>query len=151
MTLEDLRQGLDTIAPDITASTGDGWLDTIQHQIDSLVVLRKAGTPSTIPADRLARVRRLLEAGQVEAARAEVARLPGANQASNWMEAAGRYVQARRALDAIENAALIGQPGQPQPAPVVMPSPVTETSTATDESAGSQAAAPKTPGQTTDR
>lgn len=151
VTLEDLRQGLDTIAPDITASTGDGWLDTIQHQIDSLVVLRKAGTPSTIPADRLARVRRLLEAGQVEAARAEVARLPGANQASNWMEAAGRYVQARRALDAIENAALIGQPGQPQPAPVVMPSPVTETSTATDESAGSQAGTPKPPGQTTDQ
>ena len=151
VTLEDLRQGLDTIAPDITSTTGDGWLDTIQHQIDSLVVLRKAGTPSTIPADRLARVRRLLEADQVEAARAEVARLPGANQASNWMEAAGRYVQARRALDVIENAALIGQAGQPQPAPVVMPSPVTETSTVTDESAGvptasqtgSQAPAPK--------
>ncbi|MGU3389356.1 uroporphyrinogen-III synthase [Sphingomonas sp. M1A8_2b] len=147
VTLEDLRQGLDTIAPDITSTAGDGWLDTIQHQIDSLVVLRKAGTPSTIPADRLARVRRLLEAGQVEAARAEVARLPGANQASNWMEAAGRYVQARRALDVIENAALIGQAGQPQPAPVVMPTPVTETSTVTDESAGSQTAAPKPAGQ----
>ncbi|MEG3084086.1 uroporphyrinogen-III synthase [Sphingomonas sp. PB2P12] len=141
VTLEDLRQGLDTIAPDITSTTGDGWLDTIQHQIDSLIVLRKAGTPSTIPADRLARVRRLLEADQVEAARAEVARLPGANQASNWMEAAGRYVQARRALDVIENAALIGQAGQPQPAPVVMPSPVTETSTVTDESAGMPAGA----------
>ncbi|WP_231420594.1 MULTISPECIES: uroporphyrinogen-III synthase [unclassified Sphingomonas] len=149
VTLEDLRQGLDTIAPDITSTTGDGWLDTIQHQIDSLVVLRKAGTPSTMPADRLARVRRLLEAGQVEAARAEVARLPGANQASNWMEAAGRYVQARHALDVIENAALIGQAGQPQPAPVVMPSAVTETSTVTDESAGSQAAVPKPAGQAT--
>ena len=126
VTLEDLRQGLDTIAPDITASTGDGWLDTIQHQIDSLVVLRKAGTPSPMPTDRLARARRLLEAGQVEAARAEVARLPGAAQAGNWMSAARRYVVARQALDVIENTALIGQAGQPQPAPVVIPTPVPE-------------------------
>jgi uroporphyrinogen-III synthase len=124
VTLEDLRQGLDTIAPDITTSTGEGWLDTIQHQIDSLVVLRKAGTPSPMPTDRLARARRLLEAGQVEAARAEVARLPGAAQAGNWMAAARRYVVARQALDVIENTALIGQAGQPQPAPIVIPAPV---------------------------
>ena len=121
VTLEDLRQGLDTIAPEITTSTGDDWLDTIQHQIDSLIVLRKAGTPSPMPTDRLARARRLLEAGQVEAARAEVARLPGAAQAGNWMSAARRYVVARQALDVIENTALIGQAGQPQPAPVVIP------------------------------
>ena len=123
VTLEDLRQGLDAIAPDITSSTGENWLDTIQHQIDTLIVLRKAGTPSPMPADRLARARRLLSAGQVEAARAEVARLPGASQAGNWMDAARRYVVARQALDVIENTALIGQPGQPQPAPVVMPTP----------------------------
>ena len=123
VTLEDLRQGLDTIAPEITTSTGDDWLDTIQHQIDSLIVLRKAGTPSPMPTDRLARARRLLEAGQVEAARAEVARLPGAAQAGNWMSAARRYVVARQALDVIENTALIGQAGQPQPAPVVVPAP----------------------------
>ena len=135
VTLEDLRQGLDTIAPDITASTGDGWLDTLQHQIDSLVVLRKAGTPSPMPTDRLARARRLLEAGQVEAARAEVARLPGAAQAGNWMSAARRYVVARQALDVIENTALIGQAGQPQPAPVVIPAPVVETATP-DDAAG---------------
>ncbi len=138
VTLEDLRQGLDAIAPDITSSTGEGWLDTIQHQIDTLVVLRKAGTPSPMPADRLARARRLLGAGQVEAARAEVARLPGAAQAGNWMDAARRYVVARQALDVIENTALIGQAGQPQPAPVVIPAPETET-LAIDP-------APKTPG-----
>ncbi|WP_380783190.1 uroporphyrinogen-III synthase [Sphingomonas sp. R86520] len=127
VTLEDLRQGLDAIAPDITSSTGENWLDTIQHQIDTLVVLRKAGTPSPMPADRLARARRLLAAGQVEAARAEVARLPGAGQAGNWMDAARRYVTARQALDVVENTALIGQAGQPQPAPVVIPAPAVET------------------------
>jgi uroporphyrinogen-III synthase len=129
VTLEDLRQGLDAIAPDITSSTGENWLDTIQHQIDTLVVLRKAGTPSPMPADRLSRARRLLAAGQVEAARAEVARLPGAGQAGNWMEAARRYVAARQALEVIENTALIGQPGQPQPAPVLIPTPAADATT----------------------
>ncbi len=128
VTLEDLRQGLDTIAPNITNSSDDGWLDTLQHQIDTLVVLRKAGTPSPMPADRLARARRLLGAGQVEAARAEVARLPGAAQAGNWLDAARRYVIARQALDVIENTALIGQPGQPQPVPMVLSTPATEES-----------------------
>jgi thioredoxin-like negative regulator of GroEL len=93
------------------------------------VVLRKAGTPSPMPADRLSRARRLLAAGQVEAARAEVARLPGAGQAGNWMEAARRYVAARQALEVIENTALIGQPGQPQPAPVVIPTPAADATT----------------------
>ena len=55
-----------------------------------------------MPADRLARARRLLEAGQVEAARAEVERLPGATQASNWMDAARRYIVARKALDILD-------------------------------------------------
>ncbi len=80
---------------------------------------------------RRSRARRLLEAGQVEAARAEVARLPGAAQAGNWMDAARRYVLARQALDVIENTALIGQAGQPQPVPVVIPAPVAEADTPT--------------------
>jgi len=79
---------------------------------------------SPMPADRLARARRLLEAGQVEAARAEVERLPGATQASNWMDAARRYIVARKALDILENTALMGQAGQPQPTPIVVTTPV---------------------------
>ena len=52
----------------------------------------------------------MLEGGQVEAARAEVARLPGAAQATNWMEAARRYIATRHALDVLESAALRNQP-----------------------------------------
>ncbi len=48
-------------------------------------------------------------------------------EAGNWMDAARRYVVARQALDVIENTALIGQAGQPQPAPVVIPAPTAET------------------------
>ena len=109
VTLEDLRQGLDAIAPDISTVRADNWWRSLRREFANLVVLRKAGTPSPLPSDRLARAKRLLEGGQVEAARAEVERLPGANDAANWMAAANRYVSARHALDLIENAAILGQ------------------------------------------
>ncbi|WP_267394823.1 MULTISPECIES: hypothetical protein [unclassified Sphingomonas] len=123
VTLEDLRQGLDAIAPDLNTISSDGWFTAIRRQLGNLVVLRKAGTPSTLPADRMARAKRLLEGGQVEAARAEIARLPGARDAGNWMEAANRYVTARAALDQIENAAILGQGNQPAPPPAAAPAP----------------------------
>ncbi|WP_242008347.1 uroporphyrinogen-III synthase [Sphingomonas ginsenosidivorax] len=126
VTIEDLRKGLDDIAPEITAATGDTWGATLRRQIDQLIVLRRSDTPSPMAADRLARARRLLEGGQVEAARAEVARLPGARDAGNWMAAATRYIQARHALDGIENAAILGQVGQPNPAPVAAAAPTVE-------------------------
>ena len=116
VTLEDLRQGLDAIAPEISTVSDDNWWQSLRRELSHLVVLRKAGTPSPLPSDRLARAKRLLEGGQVEAARAEVLRLPGAGDATNWLAAANRYVTARHALDLIENAAILGQ-AAPPPAP----------------------------------
>ena len=110
VTLEDLRQGLDAIGPAAAAGVSGGWWTAARREIGSLVVLRRAGTPSPRPTDHLARARRLLEAEQVEAARAEVMQLPGAADAVNWLAAARRYAMARRALDVLENAALAGPP-----------------------------------------
>lgn len=124
VTLEDLRQGLDAIAPDISTVRADNWWTSLRRELANLVVIRKTGTPSPLPSDRLARAKRLLEGGQVEAALAEVERLPGASDASNWINAANRYVDARHALDVIENAAILGraaQPAPPAPAPVALP------------------------------
>lgn len=125
VTLEDLRQGLDAIAPDVTTGAGDGWAASLRRELGSLIVLRRAGTPSPLPADRMARARRLVEAGQVEAARAEVARLPGARDAANWENAAQRYLAVRRALDVLEYVALTAQGPQPvtAPAPVAPATP----------------------------
>jgi hypothetical protein len=107
VTLEDLRVGLDAIAPDLSTGTARmGWLAGLRRELGGLIVLRHAATPSPLPADRLARARRLIEAGQVEAARAEVQRMPGAGDAANWLGAADRYIAARRALDRLEGAAL---------------------------------------------
>ena len=108
LTLEDLRGGLDALETGLV-SGGDGWWSSLRHSLRALVVVHPAGTPSTVPAERLARARRLLDTGQVEAAIAEVERLPGAAEATAWLAAARRYVDAHRALDALETAAVASQ------------------------------------------
>ncbi|MEO7170519.1 MAG: hypothetical protein V4610_02860 [Pseudomonadota bacterium] len=112
VTIEDLRVGLDAISSELrTGAATDGWLASLRRELGNLIVLHRADTPSPLPADRLARARRTLEAGHVEAALAEVARMPGAPQAERWTTAARRYIGARQALDTIETAAIMGQGG----------------------------------------
>ncbi|MGY4395064.1 outer membrane murein-binding lipoprotein Lpp [Sphingomonas sp. UYAg733] len=112
VTITELRAGLDGIAPElVTGAASTGWWSSFRRELGNLVVLHQATTPSPLPVDRLARARQLLEAGKVEAALAEVARMPGAAQATRWTAAARRYIGARRALDTIEAAAILGQSG----------------------------------------
>ncbi len=108
MTLEDLRGGLDALGNGLVSGS-DGWLGSLHHSLGALIVLHRAGEPSAVPAERLARARRLLDTGQVEAAIAEVAQLPGAARAANWTAAARRYVEAHHALDTLEHAAMADQ------------------------------------------
>lgn len=119
VTIEDLRLSLDTIAPQLAnGGTRDGWWPSLHREITTLIIIRKDGTPSPRPADRLQRIRRMLDARQVEAALAEVARMPGASQAGAWTAAARRFVDAHRALDLIETVAVIG-PGAVDPEAVM--------------------------------
>ncbi|MEP7004863.1 MAG: hypothetical protein ABI810_02700 [Sphingomonas bacterium] len=114
VTIEDLRAGLDVIAPELTTGvTRDGWMGSLRRELGNLIVLHRADTPSPLPADRLTRARRMLQNGQVEAALAEVARMPGATQGGRWINAARRYIGARQALDTIETAAIQGQASAP--------------------------------------
>ena len=114
VTLEDLRAGLDGVAPLLaTGAANDGWLASFRREMGNLIVIRHAGTPSMLPNDRLARAKRALDAGQVEAALAEVAHMPGAASADAWITAARRYVAARQALDVLEAAAVQGQAARP--------------------------------------
>ncbi|MBL7507879.1 hypothetical protein INQ20_26580, partial [Escherichia coli] len=52
------------------------------------------------------RARRALDRGDVEAALAEVAHMPGVAVAESWTGAARRYVAARAGLAEIERAAM---------------------------------------------
>lgn len=120
-TLADLREGLTKIAPTLTTgSRHDGFFTTVWRELSTLVILRREDTPSSRPDDRLERARLVLDGGNVEAALAEVSRMPGAANASNWIDAAKRYIDTRRALNTLERAA-IGTPLPAQAAPVAAP------------------------------
>jgi hypothetical protein len=123
VTLEDLRMGLDSMAPELMSGTRDGWLPALRRELSGLVVLRADTTPSARPADRLARARRLIDAGKLEAAMAEVSRMPGASNGAAWLAAAQRYVTARRALDVVEATALSLPDRPPQPPQPPEPAP----------------------------
>ena len=118
VTLEELQLGLQEVGPQLTGGgAGQSWWDAVKAELGELVTVRKADTPSTLPAERFKRATRRLEAEQVDVALAEVLRMPGRDKASVWIAAARRYVAARRALDTIETAALLDPRNPPAPAP----------------------------------
>ncbi|AHE56786.1 hypothetical protein [Sphingomonas sanxanigenens] len=107
VTLDDLRAGLDDAAPELLGGAADeGWWDGFRRELSNLVVVRRNDAPSPAPGERLARAKRRLEGGRVDAALAEVARMPGREKARAWIAAARRYDEARQALDTIETAAI---------------------------------------------
>jgi hypothetical protein len=115
VTLEELQDGLREIGPQLTGAGPDQtWLSAFRAELGELVSIRREGTPSTIPAERLRRAERRLESAQVDVALAEVLRMPGREEATDWIAKARRYVSARRALDTIETAALL-EPRLPPP------------------------------------
>ncbi len=129
-TLEDLRLALDAIAPRLVAGGPDeGVWSRVRRLFNDLVVLRQETSPSPRPADRLRRARRVLEAGQVEAALAEIAHLPGAESAESWIAAARRYIAARQALGNIELAAMQAPGAPPAPPSVPASAPVVQSET----------------------
>lgn len=108
ITLVDLRAGLLDVATDLTSAPAkDGWWQAIEREARALITLRKTTTPSARPQAALERALRYIEAGRVPAAFAEVERMPNRMAADRWMQYARRYLEAHRALDLIETAALL--------------------------------------------
>lgn len=115
--LQKLQDELQQVGPQLTGGGPEqDWWTALKTEFGGLVRVRKKGTPSTMPAERLRRATRALEAGQVDVALLEVLRMPGRDKAADWIAKARRYVAARRALDAIETAALLDPRTPPQPA-----------------------------------
>jgi uroporphyrinogen-III synthase len=123
VTLEGLQLQLAELGPQMTGAAPDqSFFDALRGEFSNLVIIRREGTPSTDPRERLRRAVARLEAGQVEVALTEVLRLPGRENGRAWIDAAQRYVAARRALDRIEGAALL-EPRMPPPQPAALPAP----------------------------
>ena len=120
VTLQELQEGLKEVGPELVgAGPEQSWWEAFRAEIGGLVTVRKEGTPSTMPAERLQRAQRRLETGLVDVALAEVLRLPGREKAAGWVAKARRYVLARRALDTLETAALL----EPRTPPAVQGQP----------------------------
>jgi hypothetical protein len=121
VTLQQLQAELAEVGPRLTGGApNQSFWQAIATELTNLVVVRREGTASTDPRERLERALGRLEAGQVEEALQEVMRLPGRENGRPWMDAAQRYVASRQALDAIELAAFV-EPRTPAAAPAAPP------------------------------
>ncbi|MEA3013683.1 MAG: hypothetical protein QOD42_2228 [Sphingomonadales bacterium] len=123
VTLTQLQGELERLGPQLMgAPPNQSWWGAVQSELGSLIVVRRADTPSSEPVERFDRAKRWLQAGEVAAAVAEVQRMPGQEYGADWVARARRFAIAHQALDAIETAALLephapAQPPPPQVAP----------------------------------
>lgn len=108
VTLADLRGGLSNVADQLTTpGQQTSWWEALEHEARELVTIRRASTPSPRPEAAMERALRYIDAGRVSAALTEVETMPGRAAADRWMQFARRYIEARRALDLIETAAIL--------------------------------------------
>ena len=108
VTLADLRGGLIDVGDRVTTPPASAsWWTAIEHEARELVTIRRASTPSPRPQAALDRAIHFLDGGRVGSALAEVERMPGRAAADRWMQSTRRYLEARRALDLIETAAIL--------------------------------------------
>jgi hypothetical protein len=118
VTLVQLQSELETLGPQLMgAPPNQSWWGAFRDEVGSLIVIRRADTPSAEPSQRLERAKRWLQAGEVTAAVAEVQRMPGQGYAADWVARAGRYALAHQRLDELETAALLEPHAPPATSP----------------------------------
>jgi hypothetical protein len=124
VTLDQLKIELDELAPTLSGNRADeSWWNAIGRSVSGLFIVRQADTPSTSPAERVNRAREAIGLGRVDQALAEVARLPNRELATAWMNKARRHVEAYRALDLLEAAAIVGPVQLPPTPTIILPDP----------------------------
>lgn len=120
VTLQGLQKEFQEVVPHISAGGPDqGWWQAFRTELSSLITIRREGTTSTQPGERVKRAAQGLQAGQVDVALLEVLRLPGHERAEKWVAKARRYLAVHEALNRLETAALLeprAPPRPPQPA-----------------------------------
>lgn len=116
VTLEQLRTGLDTIAPGLVGGgPEENWWSEFKRGLSSVFIVREAGTAPADPQSRIDRASAMIENGRVDLALAEIARLPNRDKATAWIAMARRYVESHRALDLLEAAAITSSESAPTP------------------------------------
>ena len=121
VTVDALKTELRGLAPVLlTGNRDDSTWATVKRELSELFVLRKENGPSLAPNERLIRAEALVDAGKLDLAVEEVAALPGASIAQSWMARAKRFSDARKALDRLEQVAIL----RPVAVPVMVAPPV---------------------------
>jgi hypothetical protein len=121
VTVDTLKTELRGLAPVLlTGNRDDSTWATVKRDLSELFVLRKENGPSLAPNERLIRAEALVDAGKLDLAVEEVAALPGASIAQSWMARAKRFSDARKALDRLEQVAIL----RPVAVPVMVAPPV---------------------------
>jgi hypothetical protein len=133
VTIDALKTELRGLAPVLlTGNRDDSTWATVKRELSELFVLRKENGPSLAPNERLIRAEALVDAGKLDLAVEEVAALPGASIAQSWMARAKRFSDARKALDRLEQVAIlqrvavpviVAPPVQTAPSDVPVPTP----------------------------
>jgi hypothetical protein len=117
VTVDALKTELRGLAPVLlTGNRDDSTWATVKRELSELFVLRKENGPSLAPNERLIRAEALVDAGKLDLAVEEVAALRGASIAQSWMTRAKRFSDARKALDRLEQVAIL----QPVAVPVIV-------------------------------
>jgi hypothetical protein len=115
VTQAELIATYDQLGP-LLRGTGpdENWWTGMRRELGSLVSIRRNDSPNPRPAARFDRARANLDSGEIDAALAETMRLPGATrpEVQGWIARARQLIAAKRALDEIESAALVG-PARP--------------------------------------
>lgn len=131
VTLGQLGEQFELLAPTLAGGRADeGTWDWLSREVSDLFVIRHDDSPSPAPERRLERARAFLAGGKVEAAVAEVEKMPSHDAATDWLTRARDYMTAQRALDQLEAAALMGAQPVSAPAQTVMPAPTASASPA---------------------
>ena len=116
VTQAELIAAHDKLGP-LLRGTGpdESWWAGARRELGTLISIRRNDLPSPRPAARFDRARARLDSGEIDAALAETMRLPGAArpEAQGWIMRARRLIAAKRALDELESAALVGPARQP--------------------------------------
>ena len=133
VTIDTLKTELRGLAPVLLTGVRDesAWA-SVKRELSELFVLRKENGSSLAPNERLIRAEALVDAGKLDLAVEEVAALPGASVAQLWLARAKRYSDARKALDRLEQIAILrpvavpvmtAPPVETMPSDVPLPSP----------------------------
>lgn len=109
VTLDQLIARLDRVETRLLGTDArreNGWT-WFRREVSELFVIRREDSPSPAAEKRIERARLFLESARAGAAAAEIANLPDAEIAADWIADARRYSEVQRALELLELTAIL--------------------------------------------